>query len=185
MNTKSLYLILTMVISVISGSLVHAEEPIDQLATYNKKIDMLLAEGRFVDALPVAQKLVTLNTELYGQTHLDVGRSQFQLAEIYSALDQLRKADGPYKFALWIFEQKLPPAAPETERVVMRLIDGYTEQKLWQQVNILLLHWYDVTRQSLGPDAPQTIEAVKKLAAFYRETNREIEARNLERELVM
>ena len=65
----------------------------------------------------------------------------------------------------------------------MRLIDSYSKQNLWQQVNILLLHRFDITKQTLGIDAPQTARAMKNLAEFYRETHRHSEADKLERKI--
>jgi NAD(P)-dependent dehydrogenase (short-subunit alcohol dehydrogenase family) len=44
---------------------------------------------------------------------------------------------------------------------VVRLVNSYSEQKLWQEVNILLLYWFDVTKQTLGPDARQTVQAIE------------------------
>jgi hypothetical protein len=65
----------------------------------------------------------------------------------------------------------------------MRLVSSYSEQKQWQRVNVLLLHWFDLTKQALGPDAPQTVQAMSNLAAFYRKTHRDSEADKIQRQI--
>jgi len=175
--------ILGMFTAVASNFSVHADESILQVDSLNQQLDDLVAEGRQREAITLAHEIIEINTELHSMSHVSVGRSQFQLAELYWAQGQYREADTPYKLALWIFEQELPPASPETEQVLMRLVNSYSEQKLWQQVNILLLHWFDVTKKALGPDAPQTVQAIRNLAAFYRKTHRDSEADRLERQI--
>jgi tetratricopeptide (TPR) repeat protein len=171
---------LTAVACIFSA---HTDESISQVDILNQQLDDLVETGHQREAISPAKKIIAISTELHGVSHVSVGRSQFQLAELYWAQGQYREADTPYKLALWIFEQRLPPASPETEQVTMRLVNSYSEQNLWQQVNILLLHWFDVTKQALGPDAPQTVQAMKNLAAFYRKTHRDTEADSLERQI--
>lgn len=113
------------------------------------------------EAISVAKEIIEVNTEIHRVSHVSVGRSQFQRAQLYWAQGQYREADTPYRLALWIFEQRLPPVSLETEQVVVRLVNSYSEQKLWQEVNILLLYWFDVTKQTLGPDARQTVQAIE------------------------
>ena len=183
MRLQSFLLILSMIASVAGNFSAHADESILHVDSLNQKLDDLVVAGRYSEAIPFAKEIIEINTERHGLSHVSVGRSQFQLAELYSAQGQHRQADGPYKLALWIFEQELPPASSETEKVLARLVNSYSEQKLWQQTNILLLHWFDVTQQALGTDAPQTVRAMNNLAAFYRKTHRDSEAYKLERQI--
>lgn len=183
MRLQSALLILSVLTAVAWNFSALADASISQVDSLNQQLDDLVEAGRYSEATPLARKIVEINTELHGMSHVSVGRSQFQLAELYSAQDQYREADGPYKLALWIFELRLPPASREAEQVLKRLVNSYSEQKLWQQVNILLLHWFDVTKQSLGLDAPETVQAMKNLAAFYRKTHRDSEAHKLEQQI--
>lgn len=183
MRLPSFLFILSMFTAVAWNFSAHADESISHVDSLNQQFDDLVEAGRQDEAISLAQEIIAISTELHGMSDVSVGRSQFQLAELYWAQGQHREADAPYKLALWIFEQRLPPASPETEQVLMRLVNSYSEQSLWQQVNILLLHWSDVTEQALRPDAPQAVQAKKNLAAFYRKTHRDSEARELEREI--
>ena len=183
MRLQSFLLILSTIVSVACNFSAHANDSISHMDSLNQQLGGLVVAGRYSEAIPFAKEIIEINTERHGLSHLSVGRSQFQLAELYSAQGQHRQADGPYKLALWIFEQRLPPASSETEQVLMRLIDSYSKQNLWQQVNILLLHRFDITKQTLGIDAPQTVRAMKNLAEFYRETHRDSEADKLERKI--
>ena len=183
MRLQSFLFILSLFTAVACNFSVHADESISQVDSLNQQLDDLVEAGRQREAISLAQEIIEINTELHGVSHVSVGRSQLELAELYWAQGQYREADTPYKLALWIFEQRLPPASPQTEQVLMRLVNSYSEQKLWQQVNILLLHWFDVTKQALGPDAPQTVQTMKNLAAFYRKTHRDSEADRLDRQI--
>lgn len=178
---------LSIIASVACNLSAHADADTDkwilQVNSLNQQLVDLMVAGRYSEAIPLAKKIIDINTERHSFSHVSVGRSQFQLAELYWAQGQYREADGPYKLALWIFEQELPPASLETEKVLTRLVNSYSEQKLWQQANILLLHWLDVTQQALGADAPQTVQAMKNLAVFYRKTHRNSEALKLEHKI--
>ena len=183
MKLQSRLVILSMLTALACHFSAHADESLSQVDSLNQQLGDLVNAGRQREAIPLAKEIIAINSELHGVSDVSVGRSQFQLAELYWAQGRHREADNPYKLALWIFEQRLPPASPETEQVLMRLVNSYSEQNLWQQVNILLLHWFDVTKQALGPDAQQTIQAMKNLAAFYRQTHRDSEADRLERQI--
>jgi len=183
MRLPSFLLILGTIVSVVSNDSAYANESISHVDILNQQLGDLEVAGRYSEAIPLAQEIIEINTERHGLSHVSVGKSQLQLAELHSAQGQHRQADGPYKLALWIFEQELPPASSETEKVLARLVNSYSEQKLWQQTNILLLHWFDVTQQALGTDAPQTVRAMNNLAAFYRKTHRDSEAHKLERQI--
>jgi len=177
------FLLISIIVLLAGNVSAQANESISQVDSLNKKLGDLVLAGRYSEAIPFAQEIIEINTERHGLSHVNVGRSQFQLAGLYWAQGQYREADGPYKLALWILEHELPPASLETEKVLGQLVNSYSEQKLWQQANILLLHWFDVTQNALGPDAPQTVQAMRNLAAFYRKTHRDSEAQKLERQI--
>ena len=166
MRLPSFLLILGTIVSVVSNDSAYANESISHVDILNQQLGDLEVAGRYSEAIPLAQEIIEINTERHGLSQ-----------------GQHRQADGPYNLALWIFEQELPPASSETEKVLARLVNSYSEQKLWQQTNILLLHWFDVTQQALGTDAPQTVRAMNNLAAFYRKTHRDSEAYKLERQI--
>ena len=183
MRLHTFLFILIMFTAVAWNFSAHADESTSPVDGLNQQLEGLVEAGREREAISLAKELIAVNTELHGMSHVSVGRSQFQLAELYRAQGQYREADTPYKLALWIFEQRLPPASLETEQVVMRLVSSYSEQKQWQRVNVLLLHWFDLTKQALGPDAPQTVQAMSNLAAFYRKTHRDSEADKIQRQI--
>lgn len=180
MIIKSFFMILSASVCISCAWSSQAQETNTQLDSLNQEVATLAGQGQHARAIALATQAIETARNTFGQSHIQVARSHFRLAELYWAQKQHRQAEGPYKLALWMFEQTLPPADPETARTLNKLVDNYSAQEQWQQANVLLLHWRDVTEQALGSNTPQTAQAIKDLAEFYRQTHREHEARKLE-----
>jgi tetratricopeptide (TPR) repeat protein len=95
---------------------VQAQAPADDHspAELKRQIDELYREGKFREAIPLAEKVVFLTKRAKGEEHPDTATSLNDLAELYEAVGDYTKAEPLYQKALAIRQKVLGPDHPNT-----------------------------------------------------------------------
>jgi tetratricopeptide (TPR) repeat protein len=81
----------------------------DEAATLTQQIIQLYKQGRYSEAIPLAQRALTIREKALGPNHPEVAVALNHLAELYRAQDRYADAAPLYKRALAIWEKAQGP----------------------------------------------------------------------------
>ena len=79
----------------------------------NQQVIQLYKQGRYSEAIPLAQRTLTIREKSLGPDHPDVAVSLNNLAELYRAQGRYADAEPLHKRALTIREKALGPDHPD------------------------------------------------------------------------
>jgi len=127
---------------------VQAQAPADDHspAELKPQIDQLYREGKFREAIPLAEKVVFLTKRAKGEEHPDTATSLNDLAELYEAVGDYTKAEPLYQKALAIRQKVLGPDHPNTATSLENLA-------------VLSLTWDETRKPKSTPTALRTHSA--------------------------
>jgi len=89
----SLFLLVILVLSASPGALYSQENELEKANVLNEKVEQLYKQGRYTEALPLAQQILEIREKALGSDHPDTAISLNNLAGFYSSLDDYRKAE--------------------------------------------------------------------------------------------
>ena len=104
-------LLLTMVASLSADAQEGSVQDAEQLS---KQVGQLYRQGRYEEAIPLAQRALAIHEKALGPEHPDTVRSLNNLAGLYEATDAYAKAEPLLQQALAIREKALGPEHPDT-----------------------------------------------------------------------
>ncbi|MGO9088936.1 MAG: tetratricopeptide repeat protein [Candidatus Sulfotelmatobacter sp.] len=136
----------------------------DQLA---KQIDDLYQQGKYADAVPLAQRLIEIRKRTVGEDHPDYAAALNWLAQIYNAQGQYDDAEPLYKRALAIREKTLGPEHPDVGATLNALGELYYGQGKYAEAESLYKQALVIRRKALGPDHADVAESLNDLAVLY------------------
>ena len=82
----------------------------------NVEVVRLYQAGKYAEAIPVAQRVLSIREKAMGPEHPEVGTSLNDLAELYRAQGRYDDAEPLYKRSLAIRERAGSPKTPAWER---------------------------------------------------------------------
>src|SRR5271165_1526667 len=110
---KSSFLLLALGFWVLSSSASSAKE--DNLDALNQQIVELFGQGKYQEAIPLAEKAVELARRVRGPEDPETATSLNNLGELYSNMHQYAKAEALLQEALRIRQKVLGREHPYTE----------------------------------------------------------------------
>jgi tetratricopeptide (TPR) repeat protein len=90
----------------------------------NGQVSQYYAMGRYEEAIPFAQRALTIREKVLGPEHPDTAVSLSNLAGLYQAVGEYAKAESLFERALTIRE-KADPEHPDTARLLNLLAELY------------------------------------------------------------
>jgi len=87
-----LFLILLPVLSAYPEALYSQENELEKANTINQKVEQLYKQGRYTEALPLAQQILEIQEKAFGPEHPCTATGLNNLAELYKALGDYLKA---------------------------------------------------------------------------------------------
>ena len=110
---KRLGLIIAVALTMDAFVIASAFPQQNEAAALNEKVSELYRAGKFVEAVPLAQRALAIREKALGPDHLDVATSLINLAELYRNQRRYADAEPLYKRALAIREKALGPDHPD------------------------------------------------------------------------
>ena len=149
------------------------------LAALSRRANDLYEAGKFAEAAPLAQRVLTVAEQMFGAEHAEVGKALFELARIQQRLGQYREAEPRFLRALAIREKTLGPEHSDVGRTLNRLgnlqrvrgRNAEAEQSMKRAIAVL--------EKALGPDDRDFAESVNDLGLIYRALGRNADAEPL------
>ncbi len=156
-----------------------AQKANDPAAALETRFRQLYAQGKYADAIPIAQQMLALDERRLGKEHPDTLTDVNNLAELYRIQGRYGEAEPLYKRALQAFERLYGKDNPKTLTVLNNLAGLYGDKGRYAQAEPLYTRVLAVYERTRGPQHPDTLGAVQNLASLYHGQGRYAEAEPL------
>ncbi|MBX3347991.1 MAG: tetratricopeptide repeat protein [Nitrospira sp.] len=134
------------------------------------QIGDLYSQGRYEEALPLAQQELAIYQKVLGPEHPNTAASLNNLAELYRATGAYAQAEPLYQQALATRKKVFGPEHPATATSLNNLAELYQTTGAYAQAEPLLQRALAIREQVLGLEHPDTATSLNNLAELYRTT---------------
>jgi CHAT domain-containing protein/tetratricopeptide (TPR) repeat protein len=171
-------IVFVAVLAVIASIAAQAQAT-DDLAALNKKVQTLYVQGKYAEAIPLAQRSLELTRSQKGSDHLDTADRMRWLASLYQAQGRYAEAEPLHKIALGISEMALGPDHPEVGGSLQSFASLYQVQGRYTEAEALYKRALVLNESALGPDHSDVGGPLRGLASLYQDQRRYPEAEPL------
>jgi CHAT domain-containing protein/Tfp pilus assembly protein PilF len=155
------------------------QEALAEAKRLTQQADQLYQQGKYNEAIPLAEKASVIFKKVLGENHLDTATSLNNLAELYRSQGRYSEAEPFYKQALAIYKAQLGDNHPSTATSINNLALLYQSQGRYSEAESLLKQALTIWKKQLGDNHPDTATSLNNLAEFYRSQGRYSEAEPL------
>ena len=145
----------------------------------NAEVERLYQAGKFAEAIPLAQRALSIREKALGPEHLFVGTSLNNLAGLYDNQGRTAEAEPLYKRGLGIYEKALGSQHPWVAAALNNLAALYESQGRYAEAEPLYKRSHDIWEKALGPEHPDVATSLNNLALLYESQGRYAEAEPL------
>lgn len=163
-----LFIAATLVVIVISSSLGAQEGSIQEANQLNAQAAELAGQGRYREAIPLAEHVVEILEKALGPEHMDTAAALSDLAWLYKASGEYAKAEPLFKRALAIYEEVPGPEDPYTATALNNLAALYQVTGDYAKAEPLYQRALAIDEKVLGPEHPDTAASLTRLAGLYK-----------------
>jgi CHAT domain-containing protein/tetratricopeptide (TPR) repeat protein len=160
--------VIVMLLALGFSSVVNAQAPADgdSPAELTRRIMELYGEGKFREAIPLAERLVTKQPR--GLDDSQSAASINLLALLYKSTGEYAKAEPLYKEALEIRQKVLGREHPDTALSLNNLALLYQAMGDYAKAEPLLTGALEMRQKVLGREHPDTAQSLNNLALLYQ-----------------
>jgi tetratricopeptide (TPR) repeat protein len=162
---KSTFVLFALGLLLFGSSVTIAND--DDLEALNQRIVELFKQGKYQEAIPLAEKAVDITRRLRGPEHLDTAQSLSNLALLYDELGEYPKAEPFEQEALRIDQKVLGPEHPDTATSLNNLAGVYMAMGEYAKAEPLYQEALRIRQKVLGPERPDTVACLNNLALLY------------------
>ena len=134
-----------------------------------EQLQKLFAEGRFKDAVPLAEELVKIAERAHGAVHVDVADALATLSDVESGAGLTAKAISSLERAIATREQAVGRDHPDVAQDCNALAVLHFGQGNYKAAEPLMTRALAIRERALGPDAPETAQSINNLAQLFQE----------------
>ena len=138
-------------------------------AELSRQVGELYREGKFEEAIPVAEKLVTRTKQARGEENAETAASINLLARLYESVGKYARAEPLYKEALEICQKVLGREHPNTATSLNNLGLLYKVMGDYAKSEPLLKEALEIRQKVLGHEHPDTVRSLNNLATLYQD----------------
>ncbi len=160
---------LTIFMGACAGLPVESDE-LRETEELNRQVVQLYNQGRYADAIPLAERALAIREKALGPEHPDVATSLSSLAELYRATGAYAKAELLHTRALAIDEKAYGPNHPEVAADLNNLAVLYKATGAYAKAEPLYTRSLTILEKALGPDHPNVAASLNNLAQLYQAT---------------
>jgi CHAT domain-containing protein/tetratricopeptide (TPR) repeat protein len=151
-----------------SPSTPSGQAAVEEAARLNTLVEQLYGEGKFQEAIPLAERSLAIREKARGPRHPEVAESLSNLAALYQAQGAYAKAEPLYLRALDINEKALGPMHPEVATSLNNLAWLHQARGAYAKVEPLLVRALDLREKVLGAMHPAVATSLNNLALLYQ-----------------
>ncbi|NMF59568.1 tetratricopeptide repeat protein [Pseudanabaena yagii GIHE-NHR1] len=146
--------------SARSAALKEAEE-------LNRQVIQLYKQGKYREAIAIAQLSLAIREKTLGAEHPDVAASLNNLAQLYKSQGNYTAAEPLLKRSLAILEKALGAEHPDVASSLNNLAELYKSQGNYPAAEPLLKRSLAILEKALGAEHPDVASSLNNLAALY------------------
>ena len=165
MTAKGLAFLLVLGLFLGKGSQAFARD--EDPGLLNQQVFKLYQQGKYQEAIPLAEKLLAIRKQTLGPDHPDTATSLGYLARLYKFMGDYGRAEPLYQQALQIRKKVLGPEHPDTAESLDNLAELYVEIGAYVQAEPLFHQALQIEKKVLGPEDPATATTFNNLANLY------------------
>jgi tetratricopeptide (TPR) repeat protein len=136
---------------------------------YNAQVNQYYQQGKFQEALPLAEKAFKIINEILGEKHPDTLTSLNNLAGIYQTIGQLSEALPLFEKSYRLHKEVLGEKHPSTLRSLNNLVGIYQTIGQLSKALPLFEKGYRLHKEILGEKHPDTLTSLNNLASIYQD----------------
>ena len=133
----------------------------------NQQVEQLYQQGKYTEAIPLAEKALAIREKVLGGEHPDVATSLNNLALLYDSQGNYTKAEPLYTRALAILEKVLGKEHPDVALSLNNLGRLYREQGNYTLAEPLYRRALAIREKVLGKEHSDVATSLNNLAALY------------------
>jgi CHAT domain-containing protein/Tfp pilus assembly protein PilF len=145
----------------------------------HNRIADLRQQGKYVQAIPLAQQAVDLAKSSLGVGAPEVATSLSDLATLYQALAIFKQAETLYLLAIALLEKSLGPNHPDVGSIRINLATLYQNESKYEEAERTYQQALPILQKKLGAEDPEMATIWNNLAELYREEGKLSEAEPL------
>jgi tetratricopeptide (TPR) repeat protein len=126
----------------------------------NQQVIQLYNQGRYSEAIPLAQRTLAIVEKALGPDHPNVATALNNLADLYRAQGRYPDAETLYKRSLAIREKALGPDDLNVALSLNNLAGLYLTQGRYADVEALFKRSLAIREKALGPDHPDVAQSL-------------------------
>ena len=134
----------------------------------NQQVIQLNQQGRYSEAIPLAQQALAIRETALGENHPDVATSLNNLAELYRAQGNYAAAEPLYQRSLSIRETALGETHPDVAQSLNNLALLYQAQGNYAAAELLYQRSLSIRETALGENHPDVATSLNNLAGLYQ-----------------
>ncbi len=136
--------------------------------TLNQQVVQLNGQGRYAQAIPLAEKVLAICEKALGPEHPDVATSLNNLAGLYETLGDYAQAEPLLRRSLAIYEKALGPEHPSVALSLNNLAHLYQALGDYAKAEPLLRRSLAINEKTLGLEHPSVALSLNNLAVLYQ-----------------
>ncbi len=133
----------------------------------NQQVVQLYQQGKYSEAIPLAEKALAIVEKVLGQEHALVAISLNNLAELYRVQGNYAKAEPLFLRSLAILEKVLGQKHPDVATSLNNLAELYRVQGNYAKAEPLFLRSLAIREKVLGQEHPDVATSLNNLAQLY------------------
>jgi CHAT domain-containing protein/tetratricopeptide (TPR) repeat protein len=142
-------------------------------------VSRLHDQGKSAEAIPMAERAVSVAREHYGEEHAAFATAMEWLANLYQAQGRYSEAEPLHKRSLVILEKARGPEHLDVATVLSSLAALYRDRGRYAEAEPLYQRSLAIREKALGPEHPAMAQALNNVAGLYRLQGRYAEAEPL------
>jgi CHAT domain-containing protein/outer membrane protein assembly factor BamE (lipoprotein component of BamABCDE complex) len=148
---------------------VSTDDSFQKAKELNQEAIRLYQQGRYAEAIPLAERVCEIQEKVLGPEHPDVAQSLNNLALFYKEIGSYDKAEPLYSRSLAIYEKVLGPEHPNTAASLSNLGALYNTIGAYDKAEPLYKRSLAIREKTLGPYHSETALVLNNLAMLYED----------------
>ncbi|MFA4909591.1 MAG: tetratricopeptide repeat protein [Desulfobacteria bacterium] len=146
---------------------VSSDDSLQKAKELNGEVIRLYQQGRYAEAIPIAERFHAIREKVLGPDHPDVAESLNNLALLYYTTGAYNKAEPLYRRSLAIYEKVLGADHTDVALSLNNLAELYRAMGSYDKAEPLYKRSLAIKEKVLRPDHPSTALALNNLATLY------------------
>ncbi|EAW34379.1 CHAT domain-containing protein [Lyngbya sp. PCC 8106] len=162
-----------------SAEIVQQSDELEEAERLNQQVIQLRQQGKYNEAIPLAEQVLEIRERILGENHPDVATSLNNLALLYSDQGRYDEAELLYQRSLAIDEKALGENHPSVATSLNNLAALYDSQGRYSEAEPLYQRSLAIREKALGKDHSLVALSLNNLASLYNSQGRYDEAEPL------